>query len=63
MTAMSSVIGMLIVISRNVYDSNVLSDWNAESNKQVCLWQQCPQSLEMQIVISRYVYGSNVLSH
>ena len=37
MTAMSSVIGMQIVISRYVYDSNVLSDWNADSNKQECL--------------------------
>ena len=37
MAAMFSVIGMQIVISRYVYDSNVLSHWNADSNKQICL--------------------------
>ena len=33
MTAMSSVIRMQIVITRYVYDSTVLSDWNADNNK------------------------------
>ena len=37
MTVMFLVIRMQIVISRYVYGSNVLSHWNADSNKQVCL--------------------------
>ena len=37
MIAMSSVIRIQIVISRYVYDSNVLRHKNADSNKQVCL--------------------------